>query len=198
MQELHTVSLFFTKGLPQHHDTLSCVMFFGVSKEFFSDKNDASLFVFGSHSKKRPSNLIVGEISVLCVASRCTLICNMCCSLFAGRMYDFHVLDMFELGIEVFKPISYFKVGQYITVNSKPPTLSTSVLMCKESLVACVPVYTQTSYYYSTTVSFCRSSVSEILIAEIISVDFIFLCKPYSPCAEFHSSLSSQWKICIL
>ena len=118
MQELHTVSLFFTKGLPQHHDTLSFVLFFLVSKEFFSDKNDASLFVFGSHSKKRPSNLIFGEISVLRVALRCALTRNVCCSPFVGRMYDFHVLDMFELGIEVFKPISYFKVGQYIIVHS--------------------------------------------------------------------------------
>ncbi|XDV42465.1 hypothetical protein PO909_011121 [Leuciscus waleckii] len=44
--------------------------------EFFSKKSDCSLFLFGSHNKKRPNNLIF------------------------GRMFDFHVLDMFELGVE--------------------------------------------------------------------------------------------------
>ena len=27
-----------------------------------------------------------------------------------GRMFDFSVLDMFELGVELFKPLSYFQV----------------------------------------------------------------------------------------
>ncbi|XP_056422309.1 ribosome production factor 2 homolog [Hyla sarda] len=49
-----------------------------TSVEFFSKKCDCSLFVFGSHNKKRPNNLIF------------------------GRMFDFHVLDMIELGMEKF------------------------------------------------------------------------------------------------
>jgi len=54
--------------------------------EFLSDKNDAGLFAFNSHSKKRPNNLII------------------------GRMFDHHVLDMIELGVENFKSLGDFKI----------------------------------------------------------------------------------------
>ncbi|XP_070595588.1 ribosome production factor 2 homolog [Erythrolamprus reginae] len=60
------------------------------SLEFFSKKSDCSLFLFGSHSKKRPNNLTI------------------------GRMYDYHVLDMIELGIEKFVALKDIK-------NSKCP-----------------------------------------------------------------------------
>lgn len=33
-------------------------------QEFFAQKNDASLFMFGSHSKKRPNNLVVGKTHI--------------------------------------------------------------------------------------------------------------------------------------
>ncbi|XP_038934099.1 ribosome production factor 2 homolog [Rattus norvegicus] len=49
-----------------------------TSLEFFLKKSDSSLFMFRSHNKKRPNNLVI------------------------GRMYDYHVLDMIELGIEKF------------------------------------------------------------------------------------------------
>ncbi|KAJ1679660.1 rRNA-binding ribosome biosynthesis protein rpf2 [Spiromyces aspiralis] len=52
--------------------------------EFFSRKNDASLFAVGLHSKKRPHNFII------------------------GRTFDYQVLDMMELGIENLKSISEF------------------------------------------------------------------------------------------
>lgn len=54
--------------------------------EFFSKKSDSSLFLFGSHNKKRPNNLIF------------------------GRMFDFHLLDMFELGIESFVSLRDLKM----------------------------------------------------------------------------------------
>ena len=43
-----------------------------------SIKYDASLFMVGSHQKKRPHNLVL------------------------GRIFDGHVLDMFEFGVENF------------------------------------------------------------------------------------------------
>ncbi|XP_022410146.1 ribosome production factor 2 homolog isoform X1 [Monodon monoceros] len=61
-----------------------------TSLEFFSKKSDCSLFMFGSHNKKRPNNLVI------------------------GRMYDYHVLDMIEVGIEKFVSLKDIK-------NSKCP-----------------------------------------------------------------------------
>ncbi|EDV24757.1 uncharacterized protein TRIADDRAFT_56868 [Trichoplax adhaerens] len=66
-----------------------------TSLEFFSKKSDASLFVFGNHTKKRPHNLIL------------------------GRMYDYHLLDMFELGITQFQALRNFK-GIKSTLGCKP------------------------------------------------------------------------------
>lgn len=63
--------------------------------EEFSRKNDASMFISASHNKKRPNNLIL------------------------GRMYDGHILDMIELGIEHYKPMKDFKT-QKVTLGIKP------------------------------------------------------------------------------
>lgn len=63
--------------------------------EFFSQKSDASLFVFGSHSKKRPNNIVI------------------------GRMFDHHVLDMVELGVDNFT--SMFDIeGMKCSAGIKP------------------------------------------------------------------------------
>lgn len=66
-----------------------------TSIEFFSQKSDCSLFLFGSHSKKRPNNLVI------------------------GRLYDAHVLDMFELGIEKYQSMMEFKESKCV-LGSKP------------------------------------------------------------------------------
>ena len=64
--------------------------------EFFSQKNDCSLFAFASHTKKRPNAITM------------------------GRMYDHHILDMFELSISQFKPMSAFKGVDKPSIGSKP------------------------------------------------------------------------------
>jgi len=63
--------------------------------EFLSVKNDASLFAFGSHSKKRPQNMIL------------------------GRFFDYHLLDMVELGVENYKPLSEFKT-ESSSIGNRP------------------------------------------------------------------------------
>ncbi|RUS29144.1 Brix domain-containing protein [Jimgerdemannia flammicorona] len=63
--------------------------------EFFSQKNDASLMLVGSHSKKRPHNLVF------------------------VRMFDNQVLDMMELGIEKAVAMSNIK-GSKCAVGMKP------------------------------------------------------------------------------
>jgi len=65
------------------------------SIEFFAQKNDSSLFLFGSHSKKRPHNLVL------------------------GRLYDQHMLDLAELGIEYYKALSAFDCEK-VAEGTKP------------------------------------------------------------------------------
>ncbi|XP_010270793.1 PREDICTED: ribosome production factor 2 homolog [Nelumbo nucifera] len=69
-----------------------------TSLEFFSLKTDCSLFVFGSHSKKRPNNLVI------------------------GRTYDHHIYDLVEVGVENFKTMDSFSYDKKIAphVGSKP------------------------------------------------------------------------------
>ena len=58
-----------------------------ASLEFWAQKNDASLFVVGQSTKKRPNGL--------------TFV----------RMFDYRVLDMCEVGVEGWKSIADFKVS---------------------------------------------------------------------------------------
>uniref|UniRef100_A0A1A9UCM1 Ribosome production factor 2 homolog n=1 Tax=Glossina austeni TaxID=7395 RepID=A0A1A9UCM1_GLOAU len=56
------------------------------SLEFLVQKNDCALFAFGSTSKKRPDNVVL------------------------GRIFENEILDMVELGIKQYKALSYFKI----------------------------------------------------------------------------------------
>lgn len=69
-----------------------------TSLEFFSQKTDCNLFVFGSHSKKRPDNLVI------------------------GRFYDHHIYDLVEVGVENFKSLQSFSYDKKIApkMGSKP------------------------------------------------------------------------------
>lgn len=58
-------------------------------------KNDTSLFVFGSHNKKRPHNLVF------------------------GRTFDGNLLDMIEFGVTSFKKLSQFPPPK-IPLGAKP------------------------------------------------------------------------------
>lgn len=59
--------------------------------EELSKKYDQSLFAFCSHNKKRPDNVIL------------------------GRLFDYHLLDMIEFGVENFKSLQEFKNSKVAT-----------------------------------------------------------------------------------
>ncbi|RHY35342.1 hypothetical protein DYB32_000215 [Aphanomyces invadans] len=66
------------------------------SIEFLTHKNDTSLFVLGSSTKKRPNNIIF------------------------GRTFDGHIMDMLEMGFDNFKSIDEFKCKSKMAPGSKP------------------------------------------------------------------------------
>lgn len=68
--------------------------------EFLCQKNDSSLFMFSSHSKKRPNNITM------------------------GRTFDGQLLDMVEFGVDSYKPISEFKTSK-LSLGSKPVLIFT-------------------------------------------------------------------------
>jgi len=71
--------------------------------EEFARKYDTALFGFCSHNKKRPNNVIF------------------------GRLYDYHMLDMIEFGLEQFQPLAEFK-GSKVSLGVKPLLIFTGDL----------------------------------------------------------------------
>jgi len=62
--------------------------------EFLCQRNECPLFIFTSHSKKRPHNMVM------------------------GRVFDGHILDMVEFGVEKYKEMDDFPAR--ITLGLKP------------------------------------------------------------------------------
>ena len=67
-----------------------------TSVEFLCQKNECSVFGFGSHSKKRPHNLIL------------------------GRTYNYKIYDMYELALTDIKTSSQFKAAKQPTLGNRP------------------------------------------------------------------------------
>ncbi|KAG8239172.1 hypothetical protein J437_LFUL017991 [Ladona fulva] len=63
--------------------------------EYLLKKQDSSLFIFASNSKKRPNNVIL------------------------GRTYDFHLLDMIEVGVESYRGLCDFQTEK-VMLGTKP------------------------------------------------------------------------------
>ena len=77
------------------------------SLEFLASRSDCSAFLFASHSKKRPHNLVLVRAS----AGTGALLPTVAPSPpppSQGRTFDAHVLDQVELGISAFEPMSSF------------------------------------------------------------------------------------------
>ena len=70
-----------------------------VSLERLADRVNCSLFALGSHSKKRPHNLVL------------------------GRLYNFQLLDAVELGVERFAAIKSFGGAATAQAGNKPMML---------------------------------------------------------------------------
>ncbi|XP_015782649.1 ribosome production factor 2 homolog [Tetranychus urticae] len=95
MKDICTLKKPFTVFRNKHGNKL-ILPFEDVSPvEFLCKKYECPLFVVGSHSKKRANNIVM------------------------GRTFDNQVLDMFELGIENYKPMAEFKIPK-IAIGSKP------------------------------------------------------------------------------
>lgn len=84
------------KMTSRKHDILPFETGGEVEIEGYSSKSDASLFILGNHTKKRPDNIVM------------------------GRMYDYKLYDMMEFGVEDFKSLNSFKASTIPQLGNKP------------------------------------------------------------------------------
>ena len=78
------------------HDILPFESGGDVEIEHFSSKSDASLFILGNHTKKRPDNVIM------------------------GRFFDYKLYDMVEFGVSEYKGIHSFGASTIPQLGNKP------------------------------------------------------------------------------
>lgn len=69
-----------------------------ASLEFWAQKNDASMFVVGQSTKKRPNGLVL------------------------ARTFDHRLLDMLEVGVDKFVSMAEFKVRSTLFFHQIPPS----------------------------------------------------------------------------
>jgi len=93
MKDLHALKRMHSTCFGEKHQFLPFENINPV--EELSQKYDFSLFAFCSHNKKRPNNIVI------------------------GRMFDNHLLDMIEFGIEQFQSLADFKNSKVMT-GTKP------------------------------------------------------------------------------
>lgn len=84
LRDLHILKKPLTRKLQRKNDLLPFESGGETHLENLTRLNDASLFAIGNHTKKRPNNLIL------------------------GRTFNFRILDMIELGITNYRPITDF------------------------------------------------------------------------------------------
>lgn len=87
--------------------------------EELSQKYDVSLFSFCSHNKKRPNNIVLGILNLYFHLLTCMISLLFIYLSSLGRMFDYHLLDMIELGIEQFKSLAEIKTSKVMT-GTKP------------------------------------------------------------------------------
>jgi ribosome production factor 2 len=63
--------------------------------EYFCNKSNCSLYVLGAHTKKRPHSISL------------------------GRLYDFHLYDSLELGVENYRQLRSFKGAATTQIGNK-------------------------------------------------------------------------------
>lgn len=93
MKDICTLKRPYVKPMNRHNDFTPFED--QTPLETLANKSDCHLFVFGSTSKKRPDNLVM------------------------GRLFDNEILDMIEFGIKSFKSLHDFK-NEKIGTNVKP------------------------------------------------------------------------------